>query len=186
MVVDVSRNRMSVGEAYLDTMRSIDAIVYEAQMDIMVAEYNYLAENGQPLMLEDGSENTAGIFKKVQNAIMSLVETIRKFFADLKEKIKKKAQQVKDFAEAYKAYYKLGKELDKMYAEVLSESKEAKKAAKEASGDTSKIKQILNKFKEKCHKTTKEAKEKYVSCDVYDADGNIIRGAHTSAKVVES
>lgn len=185
MVVDVSRNKMTVGEACIDAIRQIDSIVYQAQMDIMVAEYNYLAEAGEPLMLTDGSEKKAGIFERVQKAIMSIVETIKKFFADLKEKIKKKAEQVKDTVEAYRAYYRLCKELDKMYAEVLKESKEAEKAAKE-SNDTGKIKQILDKFKEKCHKTTKEAKEKYVSCDVYDENGKKIRGAHTTAKVVES
>lgn len=186
MVVDVSRNKMSIGEACIDTMRHIDAIVYEAQMDIMMAEYNYLAENGEPLMLEDGSENKTGIIEKVRNAISAIMEAVRKFFSDLKEKVKKRAQQVKDSTEAYRAYYKLGKELGRMYDEVLKESKAAEKAAKAAEGNTSKVKQILNNFKAKCHKATKEAKEEYVTCDVYDADGNRISGYKTTAKVADA
>ena len=36
MVVDVSTVTMSIGEAAIETMRQIDAIVYEAQMGIMM------------------------------------------------------------------------------------------------------------------------------------------------------
>lgn len=184
MIVDVSKNKMSVGEACIDTIRQIDSIVYEAQMDIMVAEYNYLAETGEPLMITDGSENS--IFKRVRNAIVSIMNAVKKFFADLKEKISKKIQKFKNNVEIYKAYYKLGRDLERMYEDLLKEQKEAERAAKKAEGDMSKIRQVLNNFKEKCHKSTKEAKEKYVTVDVYDADGNRIHTTHTTAKVSEA
>ena len=88
MVVDVSAITMSIGEAAIETMRQIDAIVYEAQMGIMMEEYTYLQENG--VLME--AEEKINIVQRVKDAISKMVDTLLNLLITAKRNIDKKVK----------------------------------------------------------------------------------------------
>ena len=108
MVVDVSTVTMSIGEAAIETMRQIDAIVYEAQMGIMMEEYTYLQENG--VLME--AEEKVGIVQRVKDAISKMVDTLLNLLITAKQNIDKKVKEIKQNHEAKVATRKIVKELD--------------------------------------------------------------------------
>ena len=123
MVVDVSTVTMSSGEAAIETMRQIDAIVYEAQMGIMMEEYTYLQENG--VLME--AEEKVGIVQRVKDAISKMVDTLLNLLITAKQNIDKKVKEIKQNHEAKVAARKIVKELDDIYDEVKKDAEESKK-----------------------------------------------------------
>ena len=181
MVVDVSKVTMSIGEAAIETMRQIDAIVYEAQMDIMMEEYTYLQENG--VLME--AEEKVGIVQRVKDAISRMVDTLLNLLITAKQNIDKKVKEIKQNHEAKVAARKIVKELDDIYDEVKKEAEKSKKEVDKTT-DTSVLNGILNKFKDKCNGAAKSIKSKTetVKVDILDANGKKIATTKTKVQVV--
>ena len=171
MVIDVSAVTMSIGEAAIETMRQIDAIVYEAQMDIMMEEYTYLQENG--VLME--AEEKVGIVQRVKDAISKMVDTLLNLLITAKQNIDKKVKEIKQNHEAKVAARKIAKELDDIYDEVKKDAEESKKKADKTT-DTSVLNGILNKFKKTCNDAADSIKKKTksVKIDILDANGKKI------------
>lgn len=178
MVVDVSTVTMSIGEAAIETMRKIDAIVYEAQMGIMMEEYTYLQENGVSMEAEE----KVGIVQRVKDAISKMVDTLLNLLITAKQNIDKKVKEIKQNHEAKVAARKIVKELDDIYDEVKKDAEESKKKADKTT-DTSVLSNILNKFKETCNDAADSIKKKTktVKIDILDSNGKKI--ATTKGKV---
>ena len=178
MVVDVSTVTMSIGEAAIETMRQIDAIVYEAQMGIMMEEYTYLQENG--VLME--AEEKVGIVQRVKDAISRMVDTLLNLLITAKQNIDKKVKKIKQNHEAKVAARKIVKELDDIYDEVKKDAEESKKKADKTT-DTSVLSNILNKFKKTCNDAADSIKRKTktVKIDILDSNGKKI--ATTKGKV---
>lgn len=181
MVVDVSTVTMSIGEAAIETMRQIDAIVYEAQMGIMMEEYTYLQENG--ILME--AEEKVGIVQRVKDAISKMVDTIMNLLITAKRNIDRKVHEIKQNHEAKVAARKLAKELEDIYDDVKKEAEKSKKEADKTT-DTSVLNGILNKFKDKCNGAAKSIKSKTetVKVDILDANGKKIATTKTKVQVV--
>lgn len=171
MVVDVSVVTMSIGEAAIETMRQIDAIVYEAQMGIMIEEYTYLQENG--VLME--AEEKVGIVQRVKDAISKMVDTLLNLLIAAKQNINKKVKDIKQNHEAKVVALKIVKELDDVYDEVKKDAEESKKKA-DMTTDTSVLNDILNKFKKTCNDAADSIKKKTktVKIDILDANGKKI------------
>lgn len=180
MVVDVSTVTMSIGEAAIETMRQIDAIVYEAQIGIMMEEYTYLQENG--VLME--AEEKVGIVQRVKDAISKMVDTLLNLLITAKHNIDKKVKEIKQNHEAKVAARKIVKELDDIYDEVKKDAEESKKKADKTT-DTSILNNILNKFKTKCNDAAKTVKSKTetVKADILDANGKKIATTKTKIQV---
>lgn len=178
MVVDVSTVTMSIGEAAIETMRKIDAIVYEAQMGIMMEEYTYLQENG--VLME--AEDKISIVQRVKDAISKMVDTLLNLLITAKQNIDKKVKEIKQNHEAKMAARKVVKELNDIYDEVKKDAEESKKKADKTT-DTSVLNDIMNKFKKTCNDAANSIKKKTktVKIDILDANGNKI--ATTNGKV---
>ena len=181
MVVDVSTVTMSIGEAAIETMRRIDAIVYEAQMGIMMEEYTYLQENG--VLME--AEEKIGIVQRVKDAISKMVDTLLNLLITAKQNIDKKVKEIKQNHEAKVAARKIVKELDDIYYEVKKDAEESKKKADKTT-DTSVLSNILNKFKETCNDAADSIKKKtkIVEIDILDVNGTTIGTTKSKVKVI--
>lgn len=171
MVVDVSSVTMSIGEAAIETMRKIDAIVYEAQMGIMMEEYTYLQENG--VLME--AEEKVGIVQRVKDAISKMVDTLLNLLITAKQNINKKVKEIKQNNESEMIARKIVKEIDYIYDEVKKDAEESKKKADKTT-DTSVLNGILNKFKETCNDAADAIKKRAntVKIDILDANGKKI------------
>ena len=75
MIVDITRQRMSIEESYYDAMRQMDAIVHEAEMNIVLEEYYFLQENG--VVME---EDNRSVVQVVKDAIKKIAKTVVDFF----------------------------------------------------------------------------------------------------------
>lgn len=164
MVVDVSYNQMTIGEAAIDTMRQIDSIMYEAKMSITLEQYTYLQENG--VVMESDSEGT--MIQKVKEAINKMVHTVIDFFIGIKQKIDAAVDFAKDKVAARKAVKILKDNLQEDVDELKEEAEEAKNEAEKAE-NPDKLKGILIGIKEKCNSVTKKMsnRTKKVNMEVF-------------------
>lgn len=180
MVVDVSTVTMSIGEAAIETMRKIDAIVYEARMGIIMEEYTYLQENGALMEAED----KISIVQRVKDAISKMVDTLLNLLITAKQNIDKKVKEIKQNHEAKVAARKIVKELNDIYDEVKKDAEESKKKADKTT-DTSVLNDIMNKFKKTCNDAADSIKKKTktVKIDILDANGNKIATTNGKVKV---
>lgn len=159
MIVDITRKEpMTIGEAAIDTMRSIDDIVYETKMGIMMEEYSYLAENG--VVMEADAPEKKSIIKRIREAIGKMAQAVHDFFDNLLKKAKEKIEHIKEEHQKKKAM----RIVTKAFAEILN-SFDADKAAADhdlnVAAGQQEAQKVMDDFKQTCNNATKEGKHKF-------------------------
>ena len=185
MIVDITRQRMSIEESYYDAMRQMDAIVHEAEMNIVLEEYYFLQENG--VVMEE--EDNRSVVQVVKDAIKKLAKTVVDFFYGIYKNIVEKVKKAKDKKKAQEATKDIIDDLKEAIDDVKEESKEACDKVEEASTTEAK-KGILGRFKSKwgncCTTFKNRAKKVKVDTDIYDSNGNKIASRKSKIKVSDS
>ena len=184
MVVDITRQRMSIEESYYDAMRQMDAIVHEAEMNIVLEEYYFLQENG--VVMEEGNRSVVQV---VKDAIKKIAKTVVDFFYGIYKNIVEKVKKAKDKKKAQEATKDIIDDLKEAIDDVKEESKEACDKVEEASTTEAK-KGILGRFKSKwengCTAFKNRVKKVKVDADIYDSDGNKVASRKSKIKVSDS
>ena len=158
MIVDITRKEpMTIGEAAIDTMRSIDAIVYETKMGIMMEEYSYLAENG--VVMEADSPEKKSIIKRIREAIGKMAQAVHDFFENLFKKAKEKIDHIKEEHQKKKAMRAVTKALTEILNSFDASKMDAVKNLETADGEDE-AQEVMDNFKKTCNNTTKEGKRK--------------------------
>lgn len=159
MIVDITRKEpMTIGEAAIDTMRSIDAIVYETKMGIMMEEYSYLAENG--VVMEADAPEKKSIIKRIREAIGKMAQAVHDFFDNLLKKAKEKIEHIKEEHRKKKAMRIVTKALTEILNSFDADKVAADHDLNVAAGQQE-AQKVMDNFKQTCNNTTKEGKHKF-------------------------
>lgn len=158
MIVDVStKSNMSIGEAAIDTMRNIDAIVYEAKMGIMMDKYYYLAENG--CVMEADAPEKKSIISRIREAIGKMAQAVHDFFDNLLKKAKEKIDSIKEEHRKKKAMRIVTKAFIDILNNFDADKANAVKTLDTADGDDE-AQEVMDNFKKTCNNATNEGKRK--------------------------